>query len=74
MKHVYKNSYSTGPDVFITESEPVCHAGAFIYERKDPDTGIPVWDVVIDGVCVAQRAGLNGAKEAAEDFAHGCVN
>ncbi len=54
-----------GPAMYSTTAKPVQHAGHSIFER------IPgcVWDVVRDGVCVTQRAGLNGAKRAAEQVA-----
>ena len=47
---------------YSTNAKPVEHAGCQIYER------IPgyVWDVVRDGQCMTQMAGMNGAKLAAE--------
>lgn len=49
-----------GPDVYRTDAKPREYRGYLIFER------IPAvcWDVVKDGVCVTQRAGLNGAKRA----------
>lgn len=51
-----------GPATYETAAAPVAHACAQIFER------VPgrVWDVVVGGVCVTQRAGLRGAKQAAE--------
>lgn len=51
-----------GPACYETTAIPVRHAGADIFER------IPgrVWDVVRGGVCITQRAGLNGAIRAAQ--------
>lgn len=54
-----------GPAMYETTAKPVSHAGCEIYERVKGH----VWDVVRDGVCLAQMAGLNGAKRAAEDSA-----
>lgn len=57
-----KNPYSK-PE-FESESEPVSCNGCFIYRREE--FGEPIFDVVLDGMCVAQRYGLNGAKKAVE--------
>lgn len=77
MKHRYKNSFHNphgvdgigrpftyGPEYYETNSEPIEHAGHLIYERQE--YGYPCFDVVLDSVCVAIRAGLNGAKQIAE--------
>jgi hypothetical protein len=67
----YKNPWHkptdqhSGPEFYSTREKPVEHAGHLIYERVDGS----VWDVVKDEVCIAQRAGINGAKEAAEESA-----
>lgn len=71
MKHRYRNSWHQphgkgfGPEFYETDVEPVEHAGCLIYERIKGQ----VWDVVLDGVCRTQRAGPNGAREAAERIA-----
>ena len=51
-----------GPAVYETSAHPTRHACHEIFER------VPgrVWDIVRDGACVAQMAGLEGAKRAAE--------
>lgn len=58
----YKNPwYIVGgldPKVYQTEVKPIQYRGFFIYQRIK---GI-CFDVVKDGVCVAQHAGINGAK------------
>ena len=53
-------STAYGPPEYQTYATPTEYKGYLIYER------IPgsVWDVVKDGVCVTQRAGLGGAKQA----------
>lgn len=52
-----------GPRVYETDAQPIEYGGYLIYQR------IPgvVWDVVRDGVCVTQRAGLSGAKSFIEE-------
>ena len=51
-----------GPLFYETDTKPIKAAnGHIIYERIK---GV-CWDVVKDGVCVSQRAGLHGAHEAA---------
>ena len=47
-----------GPAEYTTDAKPQQYEGFTIYER------IPghVWDVVKDGECQTQRAGLNGAR------------
>ena len=78
MKTTYKNSWhkkypadgwrkSLGPEVYESDSEPVEHSGFLIYRRQE--FGYPIFDVVKNGICVAQRAGPNGAKQAAEMLA-----
>lgn len=51
-----------GPAFYTTDAKPLEHAGCLIYERIK---GV-CWDVVRKGVCLHQRAGLDGAKAAAE--------
>lgn len=53
-----------GPASYTTEATPIEHGGYLIFERVAGH----VWDVVKDGVCITQRAGLNGAKTAIEDM------
>jgi hypothetical protein len=48
-----------GPREITTDAIPTEFQGYLIYERV---RGV-VWDVVKDGVCVTQRAGINGARE-----------
>lgn len=67
MQSTYKNPWhkengTQGPAFYSTDVRATEHAGHLIYERIKG----AVWDVVKDGVCVHQRAGLNGAKRAAE--------
>lgn len=82
MKTTYRNSFykaggvdgigrpcTYGPEFYETDSVPVEHAGFLIYQRQE--LGYPVFDVVKDGVCLTQRAGLEGAKRAAETLAQG---
>lgn len=47
-----------GPPTYETRAVPMEYHGYLIYERI-PGT---CWDVVKDGACVTQRAGLSGAK------------
>lgn len=59
----YKNpwhrphSSEYGPAAFTTTVKPMPHGGYLIYHRL-PN----VFDVVRNGVCVMQCAGINGAK------------
>jgi hypothetical protein len=82
VKTTYRNSFykpdgvdgagrpcAYGPKFYETESVPVEHAGLLIYQRQE--FGYPVFDVVKDGVCLSQMAGLGGAKWAAETLAQG---
>ncbi len=68
----YKNPWHNpkdnryGPAFYQTDATPTKHAGCEIYHRT-PST----WDVVKNGVCVTQRAGFNGAKQAAEEVSKG---
>lgn len=62
----YKNSWHKANSIatqeyFETDSVPVEYNGYLIYERMD--TGYSVFDIVLDGVCVSQCNGLNGAKK-----------
>lgn len=60
----HKTNGDCGPALYKTEAEPMKYRGFLIYERIK---GV-VWDVVKDGECVTQRAGLNGAKEAIDQM------
>lgn len=50
-----------GPPTYSTDAKPTLFAGCEIYERISGH----VWDVVRDGVCLAQMAGPRGARKAA---------
>ncbi len=60
----YENPFGYGPAAYETHARPIEHAGCLIYQRIKGC----VWDVVRDGVCIAQRAGPRGAREAAERY------
>ncbi len=68
MKTAYRNPWHnprdthSGPEMYETDARPFEHAGHVIYQRIKGH----VWDVVKDGVCVAQMAGPNGARDKAE--------
>ena len=49
-----------GPENYSTDEKPVLYRDHLIYERIEGC----VWDVVKDGSCITQLAGLNGAKRA----------
>ncbi len=80
MKYRYRNSFhqprgvdgfgrhcTYGPEFYETDTEPVAHAGAQIFKRWDQFGW--VFDVVVNDVCVSQRAGMTGAMEFAEKYA-----
>lgn len=48
-----------GPEFYQTDANPSEYRGYLIYHRT-----MSVWDVVDNGVCVTQRAGINGARSA----------
>lgn len=56
--------FTNGPEFFETDKSPKEYGGFLIYER------IPgkCRDVVKDGECVAQRAGMTGAKQAIDQI------
>lgn len=62
----YRNPWHTldkpeyGPALYETDEKPMQYRGYLIYQRV---TGY-VWDVVLDGACVAQMAGPHGAARA----------
>ena len=47
-----------GPREYSTDAKPIEYRGYQIFERIRGQC----WDVVKDGTCVTQRAGLSGAK------------
>lgn len=49
-----------GPENYSTDEAPTEYRNYLIYERIFGR----VWDVVKDGKCITQLAGLNGAKRA----------
>ena len=53
-----------GPEFYETSAAAVEYMGALIVNR------VPgaVWDVVVDGVCVTQRAGKSGAMQAIQSI------
>lgn len=63
MTTTYKNPWHRkghGPPKYRTESRPTKYRGHLIYQRIKGH----VWDVVKDGACITQRAGMGGAKRA----------
>jgi hypothetical protein len=59
------NTY--GPAEYVTDAKPTEYKGFLIYERISGH----VWDVVKDGRCVTQRAGLNGARNYIDQLQKG---
>jgi hypothetical protein len=64
----YRNPWArlTEPATYKTDKPAILHAGCEIYHVLPEQ-----WDVVKAGTCIAQRAGLAGAKlcaEAVEDL------
>jgi len=59
----YRNPWSDqrNPQDYHTDAKPICHAGCEIYHVAPQQ-----WDVVKAGACISQRAGLDGAKLAAD--------
>lgn len=71
-RHRYRNPWhnpaQSSPrtaEFFESDNAPIKHSGVLIYRRGRGPTA--VFDIVISGVCVAQRAGLTGAKSAIDD-------
>ena len=60
----YKNPFTTGPKYFTGGKLVTEYLSYLIYQRWDKYDD--VFDVVKDGVCITQLAGLNGAKRAIE--------
>jgi hypothetical protein len=67
---IYKNPWYKpqnpmyGPENYSTDEKPVLYCNYLVYERIKGH----VWDVVKDGTCVTQLAGLNGAKKAIDEL------
>jgi hypothetical protein len=67
---IYKNPWYKpqnplyGPENYSTDENPVLYRDYLIYQRIFGH----VWDVVKDGACVTQLAGLNGAKRAIDEL------
>jgi hypothetical protein len=56
-----------GPAFYETTARPTEYHGCLIYQRIKG----ACWDVVRDGACIHQMAGLNGAKRAIDqDIEH----
>lgn len=58
----YRNPWHAnghGPAEYATNARPTRYRGCLIYQRVPGG-----FDVVENGVCLAQRAGLRGAKKA----------
>lgn len=68
--HRYRNAFHQpntdqyGPEFYDTDAEPTDYKGFQIYERIK---GV-CFDCVIDGECVANRAGLSGAHKYIDNF------
>lgn len=54
-----------GPARYETTARPVEYRGHLIFERIRGTC----WDVVKDGACITQRAGINGARSAVDALA-----
>lgn len=52
-----------GKPTYETDAEPEKYKGYLIYHRR-----ISVWDVVLNGVCVGQYAGINGARKFIDEI------
>lgn len=66
----YRNSFhkpenpSFGPEFYETDARPTAHRGFEIFQRVRGR----VWDCVINGECVGQYAGPNGAKRFVDQY------
>lgn len=71
----YRNSFhqprdtTYGPEFYETYARPIEHRGFLIFQRLPQ-----CFDIVENGVCVGQLAGLNGAKSAIENGTYHTVN
>ena len=54
-----------GKPTYETDAEPTNYKGFLIYHRR-----ISVWDVVLNGTAVTQRAGLYGAQKFIDENLH----
>jgi hypothetical protein len=63
----YKNSFHKpgkpeyGPALYETDAKPEEYKGLLIYRRLTN-----CYDIVVDGVCIGQYAGPNGARNAVD--------
>ena len=57
-------NYQSSAPVFTTTAKPKEYRGFLIYERINGSS----FEVVQDGVCITQRAGMNGAKSAIDNL------
>jgi hypothetical protein len=60
------NQPEYGPAVYETDAPAEEYREFEIYNRQ-----AAVWDVVKDGVCVSQCAGINGAKRQIDNYLDG---
>jgi len=76
----YKNSFYTPKNPisrkeFSTEVTPIEYKNYLIFHRINPNSpikdGAHVFDVVINGICIGQYAGLNGAKHFIDNIGRG---
>ena len=63
--HNAKNN-TYGPAVYETSAEPVQYGGYQLYMRVQGRPGACGVDVVREGVCVTQMAGMNGARRSVD--------
>lgn len=59
-----------GPAYYSTDARSISYKGFLIYQRI---SGV-VWDVVKDGACVTQRAGISGARRYIDGVMDGLSN
>ena len=56
-----------GPAIYSTHARPQEYRGHLIFQRVEGH----VWDVVMDGQCLTQMAGPNGARQAIDRLLEG---
>ncbi len=62
-RNLFYSLKSEDPEIYKTDAKPVEYKGFLIYHRiKSSNPWGNCWDIVKDGVCVSQYAGLSGAK------------
>lgn len=66
--HVRGKDAVYGPPEYVTTIRPHKYREYLIFNRVGD-----VWDVVKDGRCVTQRAGINGAKQAIDEMISGAA-